>query len=134
MTLFERTLGLCAVVVLSVLGGCDREPVPPTAASAGTQSAQRQSMQHIEIQVSSIGEVRVDGVLTPIDQLDARFAKLAGEAGTVWYYRDRATEEPHPNAMRVLELVVKHRVPISMSSKPDFSDYIDETGESRPRK
>jgi hypothetical protein len=134
MTLIERTLKFCGVVVLIVTGRCDRKPNPPAAASLGTQSAQGQSMRHITIQVSSIGEVRVDGVSTSLDQLDARFAKLADEAGTVWYYREAATADPHPNAMRVMELLVKHRLPISMSSKPDFSDYIDETGTSHPRK
>lgn len=91
-------------------------------------------MRHIEVQVSSTGEIRVDGTPMSIDQVDARIAKLASEAGTVWYYCEGATGEPHPNAMRVIELVVKHRLPISMSSKPDFSDYIDDTGESHPRK
>jgi hypothetical protein len=36
--------------------------------------------------------------------------------------------------MAVVELVVKHRLPISMSTKPDFSDYVDGDGTSRPRK
>ena len=35
---------------------------------------------------------------------------------------------------RQLDLSIKYRLPISMSSKPDFSDYIDGSGQSRPRR
>jgi len=31
--------------------------------------------------------------------------------------------------MAVVKLVVKYKLPISMSSKPDFSDYVDESGQ-----
>jgi len=88
---------------------------------------------HIQVQVNASGEVRVDGVLTTIEQLDLRFGDLAKVGGHVWYYREAAQREPPANAMRVLELVVKHRLGITMSSKPDFSDYIDACGVSHPR-
>jgi hypothetical protein len=35
--------------------------------------------------------------------------------------------------MEVLRLVLDHGLPISLSSKPDFSDYIDPSGVSHPR-
>jgi hypothetical protein len=35
--------------------------------------------------------------------------------------------------MAVLRLVMGHRLPVSFSSKPDFSDYVDEAGASHPR-
>jgi len=134
MNLLQRTLIFIPAIVLIAMFGCDRKPDPRSTANMDTQSVRGQSVRHIEVQVSSAGDIRVDGVSMSIDQVDARIAKLANEGGTVWYYREAASGEPHPNAMRVFELVVKHRLPISMSSKPDFSDYIDEKGSSQPRK
>jgi len=37
----------------------------------------------------------------------------------------RAVRASRPAAVEVIKLIVKHQVPISMSSKPDFSDTID---------
>jgi hypothetical protein len=87
----------------------------------------------VRISVLTSGEIRIDGEPTSAAALDSRFATLAKAGGEIWYYRESAQGEPHPNAMRVMELVVKHRLPITLSSKPDFSDYIDAIGESHPR-
>ena len=57
----------------------------------------------------------------------------SGPADTVWYYRENPAADPPPNAMAVLDLVMRSRVPISMSSRPDFSDYIDENGSAHER-
>jgi hypothetical protein len=31
-------------------------------------------------------------------------------------------------------MIIERKLPVSMSTKPDFSDYVDEQGKSRPRK
>jgi hypothetical protein len=31
-------------------------------------------------------------------------------------------------------MIIKHQLPVSMSAKPDFSDYVDKDGVSRPRR
>jgi hypothetical protein len=36
-------------------------------------------------------------------------------------------------AIEIVKLVVAHKLPISLSSKPDFSDYIDDEGHSHPQ-
>ena len=51
-------------------------------------------------------------------------AALAQNKGVVLYGRDAAEEEPHPNAMQVIQLVVANRLPIRMSTKSDFSDAV----------
>jgi hypothetical protein len=33
-----------------------------------------------------------------------------------------------------VQLIIKYKLPVSMSAKPDFSDYVDAKGVSRPRK
>jgi hypothetical protein len=49
------------------------------------------------------------------------------------YYRENARSEAGSEAMSVIDLVVKYGLPISLSSKSDFSDYIDANGQSQPR-
>ena len=50
------------------------------------------------------------------------------------YYRENPAQEPPPSAMAAVKLVIKYRLPVSFSSKPDFSDTVDpSTGVSRLR-
>jgi hypothetical protein len=51
----------------------------------------------------------------------------------VWYHRENPAGEPPPQGTAVIQLIIKHRLPVSMSTKPDFSDYVDDKGVSRPR-
>ncbi|MGH8702487.1 MAG: hypothetical protein ACREVR_15135 [Burkholderiales bacterium] len=79
------------------------------------------------------GKLLLNGKPADIRGIDTELAKLRNRNGEVWYYRENPQAEPHPNAIAVIELVAKHRLPISMSTKPDFSDYVDRDGRSRPR-
>jgi hypothetical protein len=79
------------------------------------------------------GKLLLNGKPSDITSIDAEFGKIKERKGEVWYYRENPKAEPHPNAMAVVELVVKHRLTISMSTKPDFSDVVDRDGKSRPR-
>jgi hypothetical protein len=50
----------------------------------------------------------------------------------VWYYRENPTDEPHPNAMKVIEQVAQNKLPIRLSMRPDYSDAVDDKGVSHP--
>jgi hypothetical protein len=88
----------------------------------------------LKVSVLQSGKLLADGNEITLDSLDARLAQLKSQHGVVRYYREGGQGEPPPVAMEVMKLVVKHSVPVSMSSKADFSDTIDERGISRPRK
>jgi len=55
------------------------------------------------------------------------------DQGIVWYYRESAAQSPPQHALQVLNMVVQNQLRISLSSKPDFSDYVDSKGISHPR-
>ena len=80
------------------------------------------------------GKLLLNGQPASLTTIEAEFKKLRNNNGGVWYYRENPQAEPTPQAMAVIELVVKYRLPVSMSSKPDFSDYVDEHGNSKQRK
>lgn len=52
----------------------------------------------------------------------------------VWYYREDAAQTPPQRALEVLNLVVQNELRVSLSSKPDFSDYVDAKGVSHRRR
>jgi len=87
-----------------------------------------------KVSALSSGQLLLNGKLSDIAAIEAEFKSLKERKGSVWYFRENGNAEPPPSAMAVIQLVVKYGLPISMSSKPDFSDYIDGNGTSKPRK
>ena len=116
---------LLAAVVIFVFQGCLEK---------GSDQVQFNEREVLKIAVFTSGEIRADSKKVSLEDLDVLLAANAKKNGVVWYYREAGEEEPPPKATEVIKLVVKHKRPISMSSKPDFSDTLDENGNSRPRK
>jgi hypothetical protein len=87
----------------------------------------------LKISVLSSGAVLLDGKATTMRALEGSLKTAKTRNGQVWYYREAVNSEPSSQAMAVIKLVVDNKLPISLSTKPDFSDYVDERGQSRPR-
>jgi hypothetical protein len=85
------------------------------------------------VAVFSSGAVQLDGRPTTLPVLDDELKKLKADSGVVWYHRQNPASEPPPQGTAVIQLIIKHQLPVSMSTKPDFSDYVDDKGVSRPR-
>ena len=101
---------------------------------AWSASVSAQSNPVAKISVLSNGTVMLNGRQVAMAVLDAELKQLKASNGIAWYYRENAQAEPQPEAMAVVELIVKYQLPVSLSSKPDFSDTIDSSGRSQPRK
>lgn len=86
-----------------------------------------------KIAVSAAGAVSFDGAPVTLDALRAKLAALKERNGVVWYYREAGTQAPPPQAMEVIKLIVDTRVPITMSTKPDYSDVVMPDGTVQPR-
>jgi hypothetical protein len=87
----------------------------------------------LKVKVLADGTIMIDDRKVAVAELDEQMSSISKTGGTILYYREAADEEPHPNSMKVIELVVKHQLPISFSSKPDYSDVIGPDGVSRAR-
>jgi hypothetical protein len=99
-----------------------------------TNAARAAEPRHIaRIAVLASGELRLDGRAITLDELDRALAKLP-EDGVIWYFRENPLEEPTAQALATLEHLMDRRLPISFSSKADYSDYIDDRGLAHPRK
>lgn len=87
-----------------------------------------------KVSVLSTGKVLLNGKPTTLAALNTALGSLAASKGVVWYYREAAeAAEPPAVSMQVIELVIKHRLPISMSTKPDFSDAVGPDGQPHRR-
>jgi hypothetical protein len=80
--------------------------------------------------------VTFDGAPVTLEQLKLKLADLKKRNGAVWYYREASTGQgdPPPQALEVIQLIVDQKLPVSLSTKPDFSDVVDDEGEVSPRK
>lgn len=74
------------------------------------------------------GRMTVDGAPATLASLRDALKKLSKENGVVWYYREAATSEPPPIAQQVIQAIIEARLPIRLSSRPDYSDAIGMDG------
>jgi biopolymer transport protein ExbD len=86
-----------------------------------------------QVRAYNDGRITLNDRAVSIAEIRDAFAELSRNNGVVWYYREAADSEPHPNAMLVVESIVDARLPISMSTKSDFSDVVLPDGTARPR-
>lgn len=87
----------------------------------------------VRISALASGQILLNGAPSDLDRIDAALVAAKAQNAIVWYYREAAATEPPPQAMAVMQLIVKYKVPVSLSSKSDFSDYVDTKGFSHPR-
>jgi hypothetical protein len=85
------------------------------------------------IHVSRAGDITFDGARTSLEALRTSLANLRARHGVVWYYREAAGTDAPAAAMAVIQLVIEQRLPISMSTRPDFSDVVRPDGRVVPR-
>jgi hypothetical protein len=85
------------------------------------------------ISVLASGRLLLNGSPTDLAGIDAELQRQKTRGGVIWYYRETAQSEPPTEAMSVMELIIKHGLPVRMSTQPDFSDYIDGDGKARLR-
>lgn len=91
----------------------------------------------LRVAVLKDGKITVDGKTSTLDGLDARLSELDKTNGSVWYYREDSHRPPTGVAEQsmhdVFGLLVKHKRPVSFSYNADYSDTIDDQGNSSPR-
>src|SRR5690242_8265568 len=87
----------------------------------------------LKVSVLADGTILVDGTPCTFEQLDAALTQAKADGTQVWYHRPAARGEPPAQAMQVIQRIVALKLAVSLSSKPDFSDWVDAKGVSHPR-
>ena len=110
-----RGLLIVAGTVLLLTGCQDKAPAPAKADTSG---------KIMKIAVSAKGEIQADGKPVSLENLSDQLAALRGVGGAVWYHRENPDQDPHPNAEKVIDLIIANGLPVRLSTKPDFSDSV----------
>ena len=80
------------------------------------------------------GDILVDDrMISHINKLNEKLKEVTNLQGAVWYYRENSTNTPNEVADEVFRLILDTKLPFSLSTKSDFSDWIDANGKSRLR-
>jgi hypothetical protein len=90
-------------------------------------------MMEIRIGVLSSGGLLLNGELAGFSAIEAALQGANSQTDRVLYYRESVQGAPPPKVKDILDLVIARKLPISLSSKPDYSDYMDQFGQSHPR-
>ena len=115
MTTLRRFLIIMSISPLFV-AGCTKNSAPQTRVSPDAPI--------LKVAVFSDGRLTVDGNSSTIESLREALRSLSEKHGAVWYYREAGQKQPPPIAMEALKAVTELRLPIRLSSRPDYSDAI----------
>jgi hypothetical protein len=100
----------------------------------GTLSSVGSEEQAIaKVRVYRNGKITLDGRQVTMDEIRKGFSGLKKKNGVVWYFREAAEQEPHPNATLVVQAIIDAKLPVSMSNKEDFSTIVLPDGTTKPR-
>jgi|SRR5438874_604147 len=99
-----------------LLGGCSKQSAPSSALSPDALV--------LKVAVFAAGGLTVNGTASTIQTLRESLRSLSEKHGVVWYYREAGQQEPPPIARKVMQAVIDARLPIRLSSRPDYSDSI----------
>jgi len=87
----------------------------------------------LKISVLASGTVLLDGRPVDTATVDAALNHVQQSGGQVWLYRETPGKTMPVQGTVVIQNLVRRNLPISLSSKPDFSDWVDAKGVSHPR-
>lgn len=106
--------------------GCGQQPAakPAVQSAIRSQPPVSTNMSVLKIAVSKDGRLTVDGAPSSMVALRESLQRLSKQSGVVWYYREAGQQEPPAIAMEAMQAVIEARLPIRLSSRPDFSDSI----------
>lgn len=114
---------LVQLAALLILSGCSNnkkeDNIKTTTITAPEKITTDSNV--MKVYVTGTGTITANGKQTTLSELDSSFSRLKKNKGTVYYSRDNNQKDPSPEAMKVIELVVKHELPISLFTDKTFS-------------
>ena len=107
--------------ILSAVTGCtnaDTKPKPPAKQTTEKFDDGKVS----KIAVLNSGDVFLDGRQIPVEDVENEISKLGNSIEGFWYHRESPdAAEPHPNAMKVIEILAARRLPIAFYLDREFT-------------
>jgi hypothetical protein len=79
----------------------------------------------VKIYVDDKGVITSNGNSISLEDLDSSFNKLKINKGIVYYSRANGQGEPPPESMKVMDLVIKHSLPIKLYTDKTFTVVVN---------
>jgi hypothetical protein len=87
-----------------------------------------------KIKIDRSGTISLNEEKVTLDGLKEALVESKKSNGVVWYYREDSEHELQPGVNSIIQAVMgiltTVGMPVKLSSRPDYSDYIDEEGRS----
>jgi hypothetical protein len=99
-----------------LLGGCSKPATPSNAPSFDAPV--------LKFAVLADGRLTVNGASSTIPTFRESLRRLSEKHGVVWYYREDGQQAPPPIAKEVIQAVIDAKLPVRLSSRPDYSDSV----------
>ena len=87
----------------------------------------------IKIGLLTSGAILFNGQPADLAELDSRLSQANPSQDRALYYKEDLGPDSSLQSLEIVKLVMKHKLAISFSTKADFSDYVDQFGQSHPR-
>lgn len=122
--------------------GDERGDAAGIAKDVNTSKPLTADSPYLMVYIKESGEITLDGKEAALDLVEMAFSALAQKNGVILYARDVmlhtrgsvAEYEPHPNALKIIDLAAQCRLPVRLCNDKDFLDAIGPDGKLRVEK
>ena len=115
---------LFSIAILFTVIGCSNSNQNDKPGATNATPEQKTSFidsNVIKVYVDETGVITADGSPISIQGLDSALSKLKINSGVVYYSRANGQGDPPPESMKVIDLVIKYSLPISLYTDKTFS-------------
>jgi len=109
----------CFLFCISLLFACGN-----TENNSQGASALKIEKNVLKIFISGEGEIFSNGELVSVEDLKQQLNDLSDSEGSVHYSRAEKAEEPHPNAMTAIGLIIEKGLPIQFYTDASFEEVV----------
>ncbi|HSK70132.1 MAG TPA: biopolymer transporter ExbD [Pyrinomonadaceae bacterium] len=122
------------IVIFFVFGCFSNNSSPNNLTNKNSMDNQTNFNESVvaRVKVTQTGKIYLNEKPVSLMELKKAFAQLKRENGVVWYYRENPQSEPSSEATSVIQAIIDAKLPVQLSSKPDYSDFVDIEGKSNP--
>jgi len=100
---------------------------------AGGDRGTLSSCDILQVSVLSSNKVLLFGVEMELAELSIAFQDAAKNDGVVLYFNENNVKDNQSVSSQIVQMVIDHQLPITMSFEADFSDLVYPYGNLKPR-
>jgi hypothetical protein len=121
-------ISLRIFVITLLIQGCTSKSLNQDNAGQANVMANKQpvidSSKFAKVKVDHTGRIFLNEKQVSLEELKVAFARLKQSNGVVLYYRENPESEPPAEATLVIQAIIDAKLPVRLSSKPDYSDAV----------